>query len=65
SGDGQKALQELVEKYNKVTDEVVRAAMEKLVNTGMTPGQDPDDFFMEKTLACAELAKMGEPITDR
>lgn len=65
SGDGQKALQDLVGKYNKVTDEVIRAKMETLVNTPMTDQQDPDDFFMEKTLARAELEKMGEPISDR
>lgn len=61
SGDGQKALQDLVSKYNKVTDEVIRATMDTLVNTAMTDQQDPDDFFMEKTLARAELEKMGEP----
>jgi len=65
SGNGQQALEELVQKYNKVTDEVVRAAMDKLVNTAMTHNQDPDDFFMEKYLARTELARMGEPITDR
>ena len=51
SGDGLKALQKLVGKYNKVTDEVIRATMEKLANTSMKQGQDPDDYFMEKTLA--------------
>ena len=39
--------------------------MEKLVNTSMKQGQDPDDYFMEKTLARSELEKMGEPISDR
>ena len=62
---GQMALEDLVEKHNKVTNEVARATMEKLVNTSMKQGQDPDEFFMEKTLARAELAKMGEPMTDR
>ena len=51
SGDGLKALQELVSMYNKVTGEVIRTTMEKLVNTSMKQGQDPDDYFMEKTLA--------------
>ena len=41
SGNGQQAPQELVQKYNKVTDEVVRAAMAKLVNTATTHNQDP------------------------
>ena len=35
SGDGLKAVQELVGKYNKITDEVIRATMEKLVNTSI------------------------------
>ena len=39
--------------------------MEKLVKTSMKQGQDPDDYFMEKTLARAELMKMDEPISDR
>ena len=51
TGDGQKALQELVLKYNKVTDEVIRAKMDKLVNTNIEQGEDPDSYFMEKTLA--------------
>ena len=37
-------------KYNKFTDEVVYATMEKLVNTSLKHGQDPDDYVMEKTL---------------
>ena len=39
--------------------------MDKLVNTSMKQGHDPDDYFMEKTLARAELEKMGESISDR
>ena len=31
----------------------------------MKQGQDPDDFFMEKTLARVELEKMGELISER
>lgn len=41
----------LVSEHKKLTDEVVRTTMERLVNPSMTPGQDPDDFFMEKALA--------------
>ena len=52
NGDGQKTLEELVAKYNKVTDEVIRGTMEKkLVDTSIKQGQDPDDYFVEKTLA--------------
>ena len=66
TGDGQKALQELVSKYNKVTDEVIRAKMDKLVKTNLEQGEDPDSYFMEKTLARSEqLEKMGEIISDR
>ena len=39
--------------------------MEKLVNISMKQSQDRYDYFMEKTLARAELEKMGEPISDR
>ena len=39
--------------------------MDQLVNTMMKQGEDPDDYFMEKALARAELEKMGEPIVHR
>ena len=39
--------------------------MKKLVNTSITEGQDPDNYFVEKTLASSELEKMGEPMSDR
>ena len=62
SGDGLKPLQ--VTKY-KVTDEEIRETMEKLVNTSMTQGQGPNKYFMEKTLARADVDKMDEAISDR
>ena len=65
TGDGEKALQELVSKCNKVTDEVLRAKMDNLVNSNMKQGEDPDSYFMEKTLARSELEKLGETISDR
>ena len=65
SGNGQQALLELVSKYKKVTDEVIRSTTDKPVNTTMKQGEDPDDYFKEKTLARVELEKMGEPISDR
>ena len=65
TGDGQKALHELVSVCNKVTDEVFRAKMDKLVNSNMEQGEDPDSYFMEKELARSELEKMGETISDR
>ena len=51
TGDGQKAMQELVAKYNKVADEVIRVKMDKLVNSSMKHGKDPDSNFTEKMLA--------------
>ena len=44
---------------------VARAATHKLLNTTVTHNQDPDESFTEKPLARTELARMGEPITDR
>ena len=64
SGNGQPTLLELVGKCNKVTDEVIRSTMNKLVDSTMKQGQDRDNFI-EKTLARAELEHMGEPISDR
>ena len=64
-GNGQQALHELVNKYKKVTDEVIRSTMDQLVNTTMKQGEDPDGYFMEKTLARAEPEKMGGPISDQ
>ena len=65
TGDGQKDLQELVSKYNKFTDEVIRAKTDTLVNSNMKQGEDPDSYLMEKTLARFELEKMGETTSDR
>lgn len=44
SGNGQKALQELASERSKVTDEVVRDTMERVVNSSMKPGQDRQRF---------------------
>lgn len=38
-GNGQKALQELATRYNKIKDEVVRATMERLANTAWVPAK--------------------------
>ena len=45
SDDGQTVFKELCGNNDKVTDEVIRATMEELVNTPMEPGQNPDDYF--------------------
>ena len=60
SGDEVKTLQELVAKYNKVTDEAILATVEKLVNTSIKQGQDPNDYLMEKTVARYEIDRMGK-----
>ena len=65
SGDGQAAFKELCNTYDKVTDEVIRATMEELVNTPMEPGQNPDDYFNHKRLLRIRAEKMGEHISDR
>ena len=65
SGDGQAAFKELCNTYGKVTDEVIRATMEELVNTPMEPGQNPDDYFNQKRLLRIRAEKMGEHISDR
>ena len=64
TGDGQKAIQELVAKYNNVTDEVIQVKMYKLVNSNMKQGEDPDCHCMENTLSPSELEAMGETISD-
>ena len=65
SGDGQAAFKKLCNTYGKVTDEVIRATMEELVNTPMEPGQNPDDYFNQKRLLRIRVEKMGEYISDR
>ena len=39
--------------------------MDKLVNSNMKQGEDPESYFMEMTLARSELERMGETISDR
>ena len=65
SGDGQAAFKELCNTYDKVTDEVIRATMEELVNTPMEPGQNTDDYFNQKRLLRIRAEKMGEHISER
>ena len=65
SGDGQAAFKELCGNYDKVTDEVIRATMEELVNTPMEPGQNPDTYFNKKRLLLIRIEKMGEKVTNR
>lgn len=65
SGHGQAAFKELCNKYDRVTDEVVRAKLEELENTPMNPGENPDAYFNQKHLLRAQTEKMGEAISDR
>lgn len=52
-------------RYDKVTDEVILATVERPVNASMKSGQDADDTFTEKTLARSEVAKAGENLSDQ
>lgn len=65
SGNGQAAFEELRSNYDKVTDQVLRATMEELVNTTMEPMQNPDDYFNKKHLLRHRAEKMGETVSDR
>ena len=65
SGDGQAAFKELCGKYDKVTDEAIRAIMGELGNPSMEPGQSPDDYFNKKRLLRIRIEKMGEKVSDR
>ena len=65
SGDGQVAFKELCGNYDKVTDEVICAIMEELVNTPMKPGQNPDHYFNKKRLLRIRIEKMGAKVSDR
>ena len=56
SVNGLQALLELVGN-NNVADAVIRSTMGNLMDAPMHLGQDPDDFFMEKSLARFELEK--------
>ena len=58
SVDGQAAFEELCNNYDRVTDEVIRAKMEELVNNPMNPGENPDDYFNQKHLLRTQLDKM-------
>ena len=49
--------------HDKVTDDLIRAKMDKLVNSDMKHGEDSDSQFMEKTVARSELEKMSEPLS--
>ena len=65
SGDGQAAFKELCGNYDKVTDKVIHATMEEIVNTPMEPGQNQDDFFNKKRLLRIRIEKMGEKVSTR
>ena len=64
TGNGQAAWNALNEKYNSHTKEARRACHEKLVNTKMEPGQDPDDFFFILDKCRDRLEEMGQTMHD-
>ena len=51
-------------KYNGHTKEARRACHEKLVNTKMEPGQDPDEFFFALDECRDLLEEMGQAVHD-
>ena len=64
AGHGQLvAWKALTEKYNGHTNEARRACHEKVVNTKMEPGQDPDDLFLVLD-ECRDLLEMGQTVHD-
>ena len=64
SGHGQLAWKALAVKYNGHTEEARRACHEKLVNTKMEPGQDPDDFVFVLDECRDLLEEMGHTVHD-
>ncbi|CAN0068573.1 unnamed protein product, partial [Laminaria digitata] len=54
----------LTEKYNGHTKEARRACHEKLVNTKMEPGQDPDDLCFVLDECRDLLEEMGQTVHD-
>ena len=59
AGYGQLTWKALTEKYNGHTKEARSVCHEKLVNTKMEPGQDPDDFFFVLDECPDLLEEMG------
>ena len=64
AGHGQLAWKALTEEYNGRTKETRRACHEKLVNTKMEPGQDPDDLFLVFDECFDLLEEMGQTLHD-
>ena len=46
-GDGQEAINELEERYLRVTDEAIRALQAALAATTMGPDEDPDHYIVK------------------
>ena len=63
-GNGQAAWNALEEKYNSHTKEARRAYHEKLHNTKMNSGDDPDDFLYTMDGIRERLEDMGQPVPD-
>lgn len=63
-GDGISAWNDLTAKYLSKSKEARRALLQRLHDTKMSHGQDPDDYFLAAELIRAELYDMGEPVSD-
>ena len=64
-GKGQAAWSALEETYNRHTKEARRAYHEKLHNTKMKSGNDPDDFMYTMDGFRERLVDMGQPVPDQ
>lgn len=65
--DAQKAIEDLEEKYLRVTNETIRALQTARINdtTAMEPGEDSDHYIMQANHLRSRLAAVKEPVTDR
>ena len=64
AGHGQMTWKALTENYNEHTKETRKACHEKLVNTKVEPGQDPDDIFFVLDEYRDLLEEMGQTVHD-
>ena len=62
AGDGHAAWEALNERYNSYIKKDRCACLERLANTNMKPGQDPDDLFSVLNGCCDLPEKMGQTV---
>ena len=62
-GDDRGAMQELEEKYLRVTNETIRAVQAALSATSMEPDEDPENYIMKVIRIRSRLTAVNEPVT--